>query len=86
MQAWLPCLFADITIDTIIIVNIVNQNFCLKKLIILQVWLDSLLHRGAALLLHHASNYLAGEGLKHARLCHSIQEFIKRFLAEIKKM
>ena len=62
MQAWPPCLFANVTVDTIIVVNIVKRNSG-KKLIILRVWLDPFPCHGAAPFLCHASNYLAGEGL-----------------------
>ena len=48
------------SVDAIIVVNIVNRKSG-KKLIILRVWPDPLLHHGAAPFSHHASNYLAGE-------------------------
>ena len=50
------------SVDSIIVVNIVNRNSG-KKLIILRVWLDPLPCCGAAPLLCHASNYLAREDL-----------------------
>ena len=48
------------SINAIIVVNIANRKSG-KKLIILRVWPDPLLCRGATPFSHHASNYLAGK-------------------------